>query len=324
MKNGVKIGAPGGPGVSGWLRGVVFGMVTPYDHQCTFMYGAQPAASVCRTSGGPGTRKIRESTMKQFRKYASSCFALATLLTFQSAAIGGLIVVDSDTDGTNVNRAGNFNFTDGYVKLFDFTYLSGSLEEVDVQISSFTKTVEAFPNDFSIIFLLQGTPANVAVAQIGTSGTHIGAHQSPTTEGMQIDDTGFVYGANGGIDKYLSGGFTKLSYASGVGLQNTARLEQLFDITSEGTLQIQAGKSIVTTEKRLNEVDAAKLSAYYFNGYTAGRVASSQSAPPSGRWQGTIEFTATGGSNAVPEPGTSTMVALGMLTLLGGLRRRRR
>ncbi len=261
--------------------------------------------------------------MKQFRKYASSCFALATLLTFQSTAIGGLIVVDSDTDGTSATRDGNFNFTDGYVKLFDFNYLSGSLTEVDVKIFSFTKTVEAFPNAFSIIFLLQGTPANVAVAQIGTSGTHIGASSKPTIDGMQIGDTGFVYDANGGIDKYLSGGFTKLSYASNVGTQNTTTLEQVFDITSEGTLQIESGKSIVTTEKRLNEVDAAKLSAYYFNGYTAGRVLSNQTQP-SGRWQGTIEFTATGGSNAVPEPGTSTMAALGMLTLLGGLRRRRR
>jgi hypothetical protein len=260
--------------------------------------------------------------MKQFRKYASRCFALATLLIFQSTALGGLIDVDSDTDGTSVSRDGNFNFTDGYVKLFDFNYLSGSLTEVDVQISSFTKTVEAFPNDFSIIFLLQGTPANVAVAQIGTSGTQIGAFSKPTIDGMQIGDTGFPYGANGGIEKYLSGGFTRLSYASNVGTQNTGTLEQLFDITSEGTLQIQAGKSIVTTETRLNEVDAAKLSAYYFNGYTAGLVLSTQTQP-SGRWQGTIEFTATGGSNAVPvpEPGTSTMVALGMLTLLG-LRRR--
>ena len=117
--------------------------------------------------------------MKPFRTYASRCFALATLLTFQSAALGGLIEVDSDTDGTSVNRDGNFSFTDGYVQLFDFNYLSGSLTAVDVQISH-TKTLESFPNDFSIIFLLQGTPANVAVAQIGTNATEIGASTKPT------------------------------------------------------------------------------------------------------------------------------------------------
>jgi len=267
------------------------------------------------------TKKISESTMKPFRTYASRCFALATLLTFQSTALGGLIEVDSDTDGTSVNRDGNFSFTDGYVQLFDFNYLSGSLTAVDVQISH-TKTLESFPNDFSIIFLLQGTPANVAVAQIGTNGTEIGASTKPTIDGMQIGDTGFSYGVNGGIEKYLSGGFTRLYYGSNVGAQNSGTLEQLFDITSQGTLQIQSGKSIVTTETRLNEVDAANLSAYYFNGYTGGRLLSTQ-PQITGRWQGTIEFTATGGSNAVPvnAPGTSSMIALGMLTLLG-LRRR--
>ncbi|MGB0599108.1 MAG: PEP-CTERM sorting domain-containing protein [Rubripirellula sp.] len=253
------------------------------------------------------------------RIHVLTCLAAATLLVFQATAVGGIIAIDTDTDGLTAPNTRNeqFSWRDGYVKLFGFNELSGNLATLKITLA-FQQTgptgSTAFANDFSVVFFDSNVGTSLAVAQVGlasvTGATASGDNSLRTIDGVSLDATAPA----------------TWNAADGIGRATNYQLLQWIGGNS--------GATAVTTEWDLADTTLAgisleNLSAYYFNGYTQNRGPGTANPAdtriPAGDWVGDFDYTlAAATTQAVPEPSTATMAALGLLTLLGGNRRRRR
>ena len=263
--------------------------------------------------------------MIQLRKYASSCVALATLLTFQATATGGVTVdVDFDSNFHGSGPGDGLLADDGYVKLFGFDDLSGNIESMTMNMTRFTETRStAFVEDFGIIFVERANPGQM-IAMVGSTSNSPDASTpaNATVNNFALD------GNSGSVAKNtsLTEGW-EIAYWTGAGSGATASPGDPYNRTIIWDEAATAVAPQITPSSRtgiLNNLDAANVAAYYFNGWAGSSPNSAAS------WAGTITFTgsnlggtASGSQSAVPEPTSATLAALGILSLACVRRRRR-